>query len=174
MRWPGIEALYGPTVRQSPVFSPSSTLGKKTGSKAEGKKAEEIDNPGEHRWEDLHKRVVEHVRQLALPEGTKLTRENIRVVATYYDRITLARLTELLDLPPLTTERTLCKLVTDKTVYARIDRSSGIVTFKPKSNTADILNAWTADIDKMLSLVEKTSHLVSKVSINWPFVGEHS
>jgi hypothetical protein len=54
--------------------------------------------------------------------------------------------------------------VTDKIIYARIDRSSGIVTFKPKSNTADILNAWTADIDKMLGLVEKTSHLVSKVS----------
>jgi hypothetical protein len=90
--------------------------------------------------------------------------QNIRVVAKYYDRITLARLTELLDLPPLTTERTLCKLVTDKIIYARIDRSSGIVTFKPKSNTADILNAWTADIDKMLGLVEKTSHLVSKVS----------
>jgi 26S proteasome regulatory subunit N5 len=94
----------------------------------------------------------------------ELTIQNIRVVATYYDRITLTRLTELLDLPPLTTERTLCKLVTDKTIYARIDRSSGIVTFKPKSNTADILNSWTADIDKMLSLVEKTSHLVSKVS----------
>jgi len=90
--------------------------------------------------------------------------QNIRVVAKYYDRITLVRLTELLDLPPLTTERTLCKLVTDKIIYARIDRSSGIVTFKPKSNTADILNNWTADIDKMLGLVEKTSHLVSKVS----------
>ena len=87
-------------------------------------------------------------------------------MAKYYDRITLARLTELLDLPPLTTERTLCKLVTDKIIYARIDRSSGIVTFKPKSNTADILNTWTADIDKMLGLVEKTSHLVSKVSYN--------
>jgi 26S proteasome regulatory subunit N5 len=36
-------------------------LGKKTGSKAEGKKAEELDNPGEQRWEELHKRVVEHV-----------------------------------------------------------------------------------------------------------------
>jgi len=94
----------------------------------------------------------------------ELTIQNIRVVAKYYDRITLVRLTELLDLPPLTTERTLCKLVTDKIIYARIDRSSGIVTFKPKSNTADILNNWTADIDKMLGLVEKTSHLVSKVS----------
>jgi 26S proteasome regulatory subunit N5 len=64
MRWPGIEALYGPTVRQSPVFSPSSTLGKKSSSKADGKKTEEVENPGEHRWEDLHKRVVEHVSQL--------------------------------------------------------------------------------------------------------------
>jgi 26S proteasome regulatory subunit N5 len=37
-------------------------LGKKTGSKAGDKKSEELENPGEHRWEELHKRVVEHVR----------------------------------------------------------------------------------------------------------------
>jgi 26S proteasome regulatory subunit N5 len=61
MRWPGIESLYGPTIRQSPIFAPSSTLGKKTGSKAEDKKSEELENPGEHRWEELHKRVIEHV-----------------------------------------------------------------------------------------------------------------
>jgi 26S proteasome regulatory subunit N5 len=91
-------------------------------------------------------------------------KQNIRVIAAYYHRITLQRLTELLDLPPLTTERTLCKLVTDKIIYARIDRPKGIVTFKPQTDTVDILNSWTADIDKMLGLVEKTSHLVSKVS----------
>jgi 26S proteasome regulatory subunit N5 len=79
-------------------------------------------------------------------------------------------LTELLDLPPLTTERTLCKLVTDKTIYARIDRPKGVVTFKPQTNSTDILNSWTADIDKMLGLVEKTSHLVSKVSSDNPFL----
>lgn len=85
------------------------------------------------------------------------------MVAAYYSRITFTRLTELLDLPPLTTERTLCKLVTDKTIYARINRPSGIVDFKPKQNPTDVLNSWTGDIDKMLGLVEKTSHLVSKV-----------
>ena len=62
MRWPGIESLYGQTLRQSPVFAPDSTLGKKTGSKTEGKKVEEIEAPGVARWEELHKRVVEHVR----------------------------------------------------------------------------------------------------------------
>lgn len=61
MRWPGIESMYGPVLRESPIFAPSSTLGRKTGSKAEGKKAEDLDRPGETRWEELHKRVVEHV-----------------------------------------------------------------------------------------------------------------
>jgi len=75
----------------------------------------------------------------------------------------MSRLTDLLDLPPLTTERTICKLVTDKTIYARIDRPAGIVTFKQKKNVNDALNVWSGDIGKMLGLVEKTSHLVAKV-----------
>lgn len=40
---------------------------------------------GSKRWDDLKKRVVEH---------------NIRVMAKYYNRITLSRMSELLDLPP--------------------------------------------------------------------------
>ncbi|ORY31371.1 hypothetical protein BCR39DRAFT_571286 [Naematelia encephala] len=143
MRWPGIETLYGPTLRQTPVFSPNSKLGIKTGSIAEGKRPEELSNPGDARWEDLHKR-------------------NIRVIAAYYSRITMTRLTELLDLSALTTERTLCKLVTDKTIYARIDRPAGIVSFKQKKGINEVLNAWSGDVAKMLELVEKTSHLVSK------------
>lgn len=61
MRWPGIESLYGQTLRQSPVFAQDSKLGVKTGSNAEGKTTEEVSEPGVARWEDLHKRVVEHV-----------------------------------------------------------------------------------------------------------------
>jgi 26S proteasome regulatory subunit N5 len=71
MRWPGIESLYGPTLRQSPVFAPGSTLGKKTGAKAEEKKPEELANPGEARWEELHKRVIEHV---SVCDGVRITR----------------------------------------------------------------------------------------------------
>ncbi|GMK57752.1 hypothetical protein CspeluHIS016_0405860 [Cutaneotrichosporon spelunceum] len=149
MRWPGIENLYGPELRKSPVFASDSQLGTKTGPRAEEerKKGTKVLPPGEARWEALHLRVVEH---------------NIRVIAAYYSRITLQRLTELLDLPALTTERTLCKLVTDKTVYARIDRPAGVVNFQRPRKTNETLNAWSTDISKMLSLVEKTSHLVSK------------
>lgn len=76
----------------------------------------------------------------------------------------MTRLTELLDLSPLITERTLCKLVTDKVVHARIDRPVGVVSFKQKRNIDAVLNDWSGDLSKMLGLVEKTSHLVSKVS----------
>ncbi|ODN77543.1 hypothetical protein L202_04715 [Cryptococcus amylolentus CBS 6039] len=148
MRWKGIEDIYGTTLRQSPIFAPGSTLGKKIGVTEKAKKTtEEFENPGDKRWEELHKRVVEH---------------NIRVVATYYSRITLPRLSALLDLPPLTTERTLCQLVTSKTVYARIDRPAGIVDFRKKQNVNGTLNGWSGDLGKMLDLVEKASHLVSK------------
>jgi 26S proteasome regulatory subunit N5 len=89
--------------------------------------------------------------------------QNIRVIASYYSRISMTRLTELLDLPPLTTERTLCKLVTEKTIYARIDRPTGIVNFKAQRKVGEVMNDWSRDLDKMLGLVEKTSHLVAKV-----------
>ncbi|KAL7423115.1 proteasome regulatory particle subunit [Cryptotrichosporon argae] len=147
MRWPGIQEIYGPTLRQSAVFSSNSTLGMKTGKEV-GREADDTPaNPGDARWDQLHKRVIEH---------------NIRVIASYYSRITLARLTDLLSLPALTTERTLCKLVTDKTVYARIDRPRGIVTFQKRTSVNATLNAWSGDVGKMLGLVEKTSHLVAK------------
>ncbi|QRW11889.1 26S proteasome non-ATPase regulatory subunit 12 [Ceratobasidium sp. AG-Ba] len=97
---------------------------------------------GEKRWEDLHMRVIEH---------------NIRVVSVYYTRITLARLTSLLDLPPAQTEETLCKLVVDGSVWARIDRPKGIINFRKPRTADDVLNAWSADVSKMMGLVEKSS-----------------
>lgn len=41
MRWPGIEAIYGATLRGTNVFGP--------------------DEDGNKRWENLHTRVIEHV-----------------------------------------------------------------------------------------------------------------
>ncbi|KDN36853.1 hypothetical protein RSAG8_10551, partial [Rhizoctonia solani AG-8 WAC10335] len=97
---------------------------------------------GEKRWEDLHMRVIEH---------------NIRVISVYYTRITLDRLTGLLDLPLAQTEETLCKLVVDGSVWARIDRPKGIVNFRKPRTADDVLNAWSADVSKMMGLVEKAS-----------------
>lgn len=45
MRWPGIEAIYGSTLRATKVFG--------------------ADEDGNKRWEELHTRVIEHVSLLA-------------------------------------------------------------------------------------------------------------
>jgi 26S proteasome regulatory subunit N5 len=157
MRWPGIEAIYGPTLRESSVFSQSI---------AEG----EADD-GTKRWNALHQRVIEHVssrhrdhQKVCISMFDLLHMQNIRVVASYYTQITLPRLTELLDLSAAEAERTLCRLVTDKVVRAKIDRPAGIVDFSPRSNPDEILNAWSGDLGKMLGLIEKTSHLINKAS----------
>ncbi|KAL1760972.1 hypothetical protein FB107DRAFT_202198 [Schizophyllum commune] len=95
----------------------------------------------QQRWEDLHMRVIEH---------------NIRVVAMYYTRITLERLTSLLDLSPEETEKTLCRLVVGGTVWARVDRPAGIVNFRAKRTAEEVMNDWSSDMQKLLGLVEKT------------------
>ncbi|GJJ09813.1 hypothetical protein Clacol_004037 [Clathrus columnatus] len=96
---------------------------------------------GEKRWEDFHTRVIEH---------------NIRVIAHYYTKIQLPRLQVLLDLSPEQTEEILSRLVVSGSIWARIDRPAGIVNFEQKRSAEDVMNAWSSDMNKLLSLVEKS------------------
>ncbi|EIW86896.1 26S proteasome non-ATPase regulatory subunit 12 [Coniophora puteana RWD-64-598 SS2] len=116
MRWPGIQGLYGPFLKATPVFSI------------------------EKHWEDLHTRVIEH---------------NIRVVSEYYTRITLTRLTDLLDLSAKQTEETLARLVVSGSIWARIDRPAGIINFRKRQDAEDVMNEWSSDMQRLLGLVEK-------------------
>lgn len=102
---------------------------------------------GIKRWKELHHRVIEH---------------NIRVIAKYYTRVTTKRLMQLLDLSEADTESFLSKLVVSKTIYARVDRPAGIISFQVKKDANQVLNDWSSDINSLLNLVEKTCHLISK------------
>ncbi|KAF9269999.1 PCI-domain-containing protein [Marasmius fiardii PR-910] len=95
----------------------------------------------EKRWDDLHTRIIEH---------------NIRVIAEYYTRITIPRLTSLLDLTRKQTEETLARLVVSKTIWARIDRPAEIITFRSPRSAEDVMNDWSSDMQKLLGMVEKT------------------
>lgn len=77
-------------------------------------------------------------------------------MAEYYSRITLPRLTALLDLTPQQTEQTLARLVVSGTIWAKIDRPAGIVNFRSKRSAEDVMNDWSSDMQKLLGLVEKT------------------
>jgi 26S proteasome regulatory subunit N5 len=99
------------------------------------------------RWQDLRKRVIEH---------------NVRVVAKYYTRIRMDRLTKLLDLTEDETEKYISELVTSKTVYAKIDRPARIVDFAKPRDADDVLNEWSSNMKSLLGLLERIDHLITK------------
>jgi len=102
---------------------------------------------GRSRWKDLKSRVVEH---------------NIRIMAKYYTRMTLARMAHLLDLSVKETEDFLSTLVVNRTVQAKTDRLAGIVNFSQHQDPNEVLNEWSHNIDALMQLVNKATHLINK------------
>lgn len=102
---------------------------------------------GNKRWKDLKIRMVEH---------------NIRVMAKYYTRMHIRRMAELLDLTEDETEEFLSNLVVKKSVQAKIDRLDGIVSFERPKDPNDVLNDWSHNINSLMNLVNKTTHLITK------------
>ncbi|OAQ98547.1 hypothetical protein LLEC1_05228 [Akanthomyces lecanii] len=132
MRWPEVAKKFGPHLCGTDVFDA------KGGSS---------DEKAHQRWQDLRKRVIEH---------------NVRVVAKYYTRVQMGRLTELLDLTEDETEKYISDLVTSKTVYARIDRPARIVSFSKPRDADDVLNEWSHNMKSLLGLLERIDHLITK------------
>ena len=133
MRWPLVAQQFGPHLCSGDVFDAAP------GQSADGK--------AHQRWEDLRKRVIEH---------------NVRVVAKYYTRIGIGRLTQLLDLDEEETERYISQLVTAKTVYAKIDRPARVVSFAKPRDADDVLNEWSGNMKSLLGLLERIDHLITK------------
>ncbi|KAI6646397.1 26S proteasome non-ATPase regulatory subunit 12 [Oopsacas minuta] len=102
---------------------------------------------GEEMWIELHRRITEH---------------NIRVMAKHYTRISINRMTHLLALPQDTTEEITSHLVVNKTIYARIDRSKGIVCFRKPLETHQYLSDWSHSIENLMGFVSKSVHLINK------------
>ncbi|EAQ89711.1 hypothetical protein CHGG_06330 [Chaetomium globosum CBS 148.51] len=133
MRWPEVARVFGPHLTDTDVFDED---------------ADDSDDPNAHeRWKDLRKRVIEH---------------NVRVIAKYYTRIQMGRLTQLLDLTEDETEKYISELVTAKTVYAKIDRPARIVSFAKPRDADDILNEWSFNMKSLLGLLERIDHLITK------------
>jgi 26S proteasome regulatory subunit N5 len=133
MRWPEVAKLFGPHLCSTDVF--------------DAMEGQSPDKKAYQRWEDLRKRVIEH---------------NVRVVAKYYTRIQMPRLTQLLDLTEDETEKYISELVTAKTVYAKIDRPARIVSFAKPRDADDVLNEWSGNMKSLLGLLERIDHLITK------------
>ncbi|GAB1211274.1 hypothetical protein ATERTT37_000387 [Aspergillus terreus] len=133
MRWPMVAEQFGPHLCNTDVFS--------------AQPSQSADDQQHKRWQDLRKRVIEH---------------NVRVVAKYYTRIQMGRLTQLLDLTEEETEKYISELVTSKTIYAKIDRPARLVNFAKPRDADDVLNEWSSDMKSLLGLLERIDHLITK------------
>uniref|UniRef100_A0A674BKQ0 Proteasome 26S subunit, non-ATPase 12 n=1 Tax=Salmo trutta TaxID=8032 RepID=A0A674BKQ0_SALTR len=89
-------------------------------------------------------------------------RGNIRIMAKYYTRITMKRMAGLLDLSIDESEEFLSNLVVNKTIYAKVDRLAGIINFQRPKDPNDLLNDWSHKLNSLMSLVNKTTHLIAK------------
>jgi len=98
-------------------------------------------------FDTFKKRVVEH---------------NIRVIAKYYSRIRMTRLSNLLELSIEESERFLSETVVHGEVYAKINRPQGIVVFRKPLQPSELLNNWANSVDTVLSLVEATCHHIHR------------
>lgn len=133
MRWPLVSKQFGPHLCRTDVFDEHpSAFG---------------ENKAYIRWQELRKRVIEH---------------NVRVVAEYYSRIQMSRLTELLDLDEEEAEKYISDLVTNKTVYAKIDRPARIIDFSKPRDVDDVLNEWSFNMKSLLGHLERIDHLITK------------
>jgi 26S proteasome regulatory subunit N5 len=102
---------------------------------------------GDKRWADLKIRVVEH---------------NIHVMSKYYTRVHVNRMAVLLDLTEAETEEFLSNLVVSKTIEAKIDRLDGTVSFQRPKEPNETLNDWSHNVNALMTLVNKATHLITK------------
>lgn len=107
---------------------------------------------GEKRWKDFKSRIVEH---------------NIRIMAKYYKRIKLQRMSQLLDLSTDEAEEVLSYMVVNNTIWAKVDRLEGIVNFSAQKHPNEILNDWSRNLNTLMTLVGKTNHLINKEEMNY-------
>jgi 26S proteasome regulatory subunit N5 len=59
-------------------------------------------------------------------------------------------------------EKALADLVVAKAVSAKVDRPAGVIVMAQRQQAEDVLNAWSANIGKLLELVEKASQQIQK------------
>ncbi|SCP03810.1 26S proteasome regulatory subunit p55, putative [Plasmodium ovale] len=102
---------------------------------------------GTNRWNIFKKKVMHH---------------NIHVISNCYNKISLNRLSELLNSSIDDSENLLSELVSNKMLDAKIDRLHGIIKFGQKKNPENLLNTWSSQIHHILNLLEESSHLIQK------------
>ncbi|EPY36337.1 26S proteasome regulatory subunit N5 [Strigomonas culicis] len=115
----------------------------------------------------LHELCNTHAELIHFPERQKLLHDrcsehDLMVVARFYSRIPLQRLGQLVGLSPEHAEAFIMTMVTNGTLYAKMDRVDGLVVFQPPKNATQVVASWNENVDRSVTLLDKISHLITK------------
>ncbi|XP_061398039.1 26S proteasome non-ATPase regulatory subunit 12 [Musca vetustissima] len=111
---------------------------------------------------EMFQENTKHGKKCIAELKDRLIEHNIRIIAMYYSRLHLTRMSELLNLPTNRCEEYLSKLANSDTIRVKIDRPAEIIYFTVKKSPSDVLNSWSKDVSQLMSLVNKTCHLINK------------
>ncbi len=53
-------------------------------------------------------------------------------------------------------------MIVGKTIFGKIDRLTGVVTFVKRQEPTEVLNAWSQRVNSVLELIARTTHLITK------------
>ena len=96
-----------------------------------------------------------------------LIQHNLTVYQKFFSQIHLTRISKMITVDTLEIEAEICDMVVNKFIFAKINRISGTINFKPKSDYSDRLNDLNFDLHKMLDKMETTCHLIHKENLKY-------
>ncbi|KAH0478547.1 MAG: uncharacterized protein KVP18_002496 [Porospora cf. gigantea A] len=105
------------------------------------------ESKAENRQHALRRRVVQH---------------NIFVFSKFYTKVTLTRISDVINIPKLEVEQEVCELVSSDALQAKIDRPTDELHFLDPTNKLDM---WGASITKAVGLVDEICHLIEKEKV---------
>lgn len=95
----------------------------------------------------------------------RINQHNIRIVQRYYRRVSIVRLSQLLQLSREETEEELRDMVSYEGLSAKINRPEGFVVFRKPADTNSVLNSWGNDVHSLLLKLEEITQLIQREHI---------
>jgi 26S proteasome regulatory subunit N5 len=97
----------------------------------------------------------------------QLIQHNLNIFQKFFSNVRLGRIGEMIGIEGSEVELELADMVINKYLYAKINRMTGTVVFKPKQDGNGKLNDIGIDLSKMLKTMETTCHLIHKENLKY-------
>lgn len=94
-----------------------------------------------------------------------LIQHNLIIFQKFFSQVKLERIGKMIGIDSKEVESEIADMVINNYIYARINRITATVNFKPKSDHNDKLNDINYDLMKMLEKIETTCHLIHKENL---------